>query len=278
VAPAAGVAGGPGPDADPVRSALAAAVAQAFRTTPRAVVASYQQGADLANVAQSLAIRRNPPRGQLLLTGDRLPARVVGPLEVTVVWPSAETVAELIEEWEAQLGPGGGVAVASEVEEKIQNLSSLVVLVEEGPPEDRRRALLTGDALDLDVVEGLRQLDLLDADGRISVDLLKLPHHGSRKNNHPVLFETVRARHHVISANGSHGHPSVETLELLVEAGRDHEITIWFTEALGGDGAHAPVLADRRATLDRLIAEAGASGNIHVEQAGRDDRSVLIEL
>lgn len=45
-----------------------------------------------------------------------------------------------------------------------------------------RSMLLTGDALGSEVIEGLRELDRLDADGRTQFNLIKLPHHGSQNN------------------------------------------------------------------------------------------------
>lgn len=241
---------------------------------PLASVASYRQGTDLANLASKLFVNRNPPKGQRLLAGDELPDDLVGPLRIRVVSPTVDIMERLIDKWEKDLGEHGGV-VASSVERKIQNLSSIVLLVEHG----RRKMLLTGDALDFDVLAGLRHLGLLgDGDGdTFAVDLLKLPHHGSKANNHDELFRHVKAKHYVISADGRHGNPDEPTLERIVESEKDRKIRIWITNGPGEGGSSHAVLDRRYQRLAALIAEHGASGaTVHYPAPAK--HSVLIVL
>ncbi len=81
-----------------------------------------------------------------------------------------------------------------------------------------KRILLTGDALDVDIVDGLASAGLLD-NGTCHVDVLKLPHHGSDRNVSAEFFAAVTADHYVVSGDGRHGNPEMHTLELL-EASR----------------------------------------------------------
>lgn len=81
-----------------------------------------------------------------------------------------------------------------------------------------RRLLLTGD------IEGDAEADLLRAGRRLSADLLKVAHHGSRASTSLPLLAAVSPRYAVISCDSSvYGHPHRETmagLERFVERER----------------------------------------------------------
>jgi hypothetical protein len=278
-APQPGVASGAAPalPADPVRRGVEQriAVAVAAQTTPMATVASYQQGADLANLAHRQQIARNPDTGLRLLAGDELPAGIVDPLKVTIVSPSPAIVDKLVARWEKDLGKGGGI-VTSSVEKKIQNLSSLVALVELGKTK-KKRMLLTGDALDLDFIEDLGTQGLLDSKGQIKVDILKLPHHGSKFNCHDELFQTVKARHYVVSGDGGHTNPSAETFERFVASEKDRDCTLWITYGPDEPGSRGATLRKRYAALERALAKHDAKG-IEVIHPAPGERSLRIKL
>jgi beta-lactamase superfamily II metal-dependent hydrolase len=65
---------------------------------------------------------------------------------------------------------------------------------------DGKRAILTGDARGDKVLNGLDQKRLLKQ-GRLHVDLLKLPHHGSQNNVAPEFFERLTADRYVVSGD-----------------------------------------------------------------------------
>lgn len=278
-APQGGVASGAAPalPADPARRAVEERIATAAgaQATPMAMVASYQQGADLANLAHGQHIRRNPDTGLRLLAGDALPDEVVEPLKVTVVSPSPAIVDKLVQRWEEDLGKGGGV-VTSSVEKKIQNLSSLVALVESGTSR-KKRMLLTGDALDFDFIADMKSQGLLDSHDQMKVDLLKLPHHGSKFNCHRELFETVKAKHYVISGDGGHSNPSEETLARFVESEKDRRCTLWLTYGPDEPGTRGATMRRRYAALERLLEEHDATG-ITVVHPAPGERSLRIKL
>lgn len=78
--------------------------------------------------------------------------------------------------------------------------------------------LLTGDVEG----EGGRQLsEALQRYGINQVDVLKVSHHGSAKGTSPELLQQIHPRIALISCgrNNSYGHPHVETLNALKEAG-----------------------------------------------------------
>lgn len=96
----------------------------------------------------------------------------------------------------------------------VPNLSSIVVLARAGG----KSMLLTGDARGDYLLDGLEQEKLLDADGKLHVDILKLPHHGSDRNVDPSFFEKVTAEHYVASADGTFVNPDRATLEMIIDA------------------------------------------------------------
>ena len=55
---------------------------------------------------------------------------------------------------------------------------------------DGKRLLFTGDGLGRDV-EDISEKKLLNSEGRLHVDILKVPHHGSEGNVSEQFFDTV---------------------------------------------------------------------------------------
>jgi hypothetical protein len=80
-------------------------------------------------------------------------------------------------------------------------------------------ALFLGDALP-SVVSG--QLALLPHPSRpLALDVVKVSHHGSKRNTSPALLETMSVGHFLLSTDGlKHGHPDIETLLWIVDRQR----------------------------------------------------------
>jgi hypothetical protein len=76
------------------------------------------------------------------------------------------------------------------------NAASIAFLLE----HDGKRALLTGDATSAELLGGLA---LLDGGERVPVDLVKLPHHGSRNNVSRALVQAVDCPLWVFSSDGT---------------------------------------------------------------------------
>jgi beta-lactamase superfamily II metal-dependent hydrolase len=87
---------------------------------------------------------------------------------------------------------------------------------------DGQRLLLTGDGRGDHLLEGLGQAGLLDPEGSLHVDVLKLPHHGSKYNISKEFLQAVTADQYVVSASGRHGHPHKNTLRWIVETASKH--------------------------------------------------------
>lgn len=90
------------------------------------------------------------------------------------------------------------------------NVASLVYMVEEG----KKRLLLTGDAQQDIILEGLKRAGFLD-DGHAHIDVLKVPHHGSENNMDANFARRVSADHYVFCGDGEHENPSRQALDFI---------------------------------------------------------------
>lgn len=110
------------------------------------------------------------------------------------------------------------------------NLASLVLLLEEAG----KRVLLTGDAGDTSLLEYLAQAGLLDASGRIEVDVLKVPHHGAHNSFSAKFARSVRAEHLIFCGDGEHHNPEPDVVKGYIEAilaqplSNGRKTTFWF--------------------------------------------------
>lgn len=197
------------------------------------VLASIEQGFRLRQDAEALGYRVNPPFGGKLVLAREGAGTIDagGGLTLTVVGPLHAELAELHKkhvEWLKELekkGQSPETALAAYVDKSVANLSSIVVLAE----AEGKRMLLTGDARGDKVLEGLEMLGLLEPGGKMKVDVLKVPHHGSANNLDDDFFERVVADHYVFSGDGEHGNPEREALEMLFRARGDEPLVVHLT-------------------------------------------------
>lgn len=165
----------------------------------------------------------------------------IGPIRLRVVGPTKSNLKALRTAWEAWVEDqeehvaNGEPQLAAFADKSVPNLSSIQLLAE----IDGRRLLLTGDGRGDHLLDGLAESELLDTTGRIHVDLLKLPHHGSDRNVNREFFERVTADTYMISANGKYGNPDLPTL-------------LWLVDAAAGRPFHL-VSTNRTATIDELV-------------------------
>lgn len=124
------------------------------------------------------------------------------------------------------------------------NLASLMLLAE----EEGKSVLLTGDGHSDEVITGLDRLGRLDDQGRLHVDVLKFPHHGSEHNVREEFLRDVTADHYVFCANGAHHNPDLAVLEALIDRRLAEEarrpFKLWFNSS--------SLLADRPAYQDHM--------------------------
>lgn len=251
---------------------------EVVRNHPGALVlASVKQGRQLRLDADTLGLQVNRGDGGLIVArgGDEDEVSLGHGLKFRILGPLQEQVDRFQQKWDRELERLGlarpaAVEAAAFVDESVFNLASLVVLAE----AEERTMLLTGDARGDHLLDGLHQAGLLEPGGTFHVDLLKVPHHGSDRNVTADFFRQVTADHYVISGDGKHGNPEVETFKMIFEAREGAPFTLHLTyapEELKDDYPQ-----DRLLELFEEQRDAGADFEIVTPEEG--GRSLRIDL
>lgn len=196
-----------------------------------AMVAGIAQGRQLRLDADALAINMNSGFDDMIqFDASAAPLNIGSGLTFAIVGPRADELAKLKTKWANEL-PGilkkkksKPAAVAEFIDTSVHNLSSIVVLA----TFDKKTILLTGDARGDYIIESLKDAKLLK-NGTLTVDVLKVPHHGSHHNIAPEFFKAVHARHYVFSANGRDGNPDPPTFDDLFKARPKGPYHLWLT-------------------------------------------------
>jgi hypothetical protein len=196
------------------------------------VLASVGQGFKLRDDARNLQLRINPQFGGKLVMAEKKGDSInIGKgLKFTVAGPMKAELVALQKDHDKFLKKNKDdkktkAALAAFTDTSVPNLSSLVLLVEVG----KKSMLLTGDARGDKILEGLELVGLLKKGGKMHVNVLKMPHHGSDRNMDPIFFRRITADHYVFSGNGEHGNPERETLQMLLDESGDTDFTIHLT-------------------------------------------------
>jgi hypothetical protein len=213
-----------------------------------AVMASVGQGRQLQADAGLLGWSVNEKFPERLVmapaTGGQT-VRLDPKTTLLVISPRTDQIEGLRKEWAEQLRKLRNkevkpAEVAEYLDKSPYNLSSIVCLARQGT----HKMLLTGDARGDHVLEGLEAAGATDA-GKLHVDVLKLPHHGSIRNVEEDFFKTITADHYVISASGRDGNPEDETLKLIGSARGKAKFTIHLTYGEAGGELHDRLFAVR---------------------------------
>lgn len=217
---------GQGNDLEPrLREVMAASdMASQAMTTSGMAVQGVGEGNQLRLAASALGIPINPGYAKGLISAEEAPAPLVfDNLSLQVIGPTRQNLEKLKTEWQEWLDhhadniASGDPLLAAMADRSTPNLSSIMLLA----AAEGKTILLTGDGRGDHLLQGLQQAGLLDPQGKIHVNILKLPHHGSDRNATRNFFKTVTADQYIISANGLYGNPDLATLIWIVEAARD---------------------------------------------------------
>jgi len=199
-----------------------------------AVIQSIPQGISLSSDLKTLRLQDNPPfKGTIVATKREKPIKIKGGAEVTILGPLEKRLEALRKKWIAALEKKDKTVREAEIaslflpdnklDTAIPNLSSIVMLVS----IRGKTMLLTGDAQGKDIVEAWKAIEM--SDGPQHVHLLKVPHHGSSRNNPEVFLRFFPADHYVFSANGKYDNPDPETVEAVVMVNKGRQFKLHFT-------------------------------------------------
>jgi hypothetical protein len=202
---------------------LAAMASTAGVAMPLVMDAFYgiKEGHRLRLLAQKLQIPINSGfKDDLILVDTATRSVDFGPLSLAVVGPDKANLAALRAEWldwlvRATEKIAADPSTAATLDTSVPNLSSVVLIATCAG----KSVLLTGDARGDHIVAGLKQAGM-STSGKLHVDVLKVPHHGSARNVSRAFFQAVTADTYVISADGRYGNPDFETLQWIVESAR----------------------------------------------------------
>ena len=137
------------------------------------------------------------------------------------------------------------------------NRASITLLAE----ERKRTCLLTGDAAEEEILEGLDAAGRI-SDGRFWCNVVKVQHHGSEYNLSQVFAGTVLADQYVFCADGANENPDPSVVKTVVEtrlAKDPRPFTVWFNTS------PERTLPSRRAAMRAAIDEAKAAADKHPE-------------
>jgi hypothetical protein len=253
---------------------------RAMSPESKAVVASTAQGRRLRNDAKALGLTVNHPFKGLVMAPA--PEKVVlgHGLSLTVAGPVRSRVETFQQRWDKDLKAilkkeKGSAEAASFSDDSPFNLASIVVLAE----MKKRKMLLTGDARGDFTLEGLEASGLLKKGGKLPLDVLKVPHHGSDRNVEASFFRRLPARHYVVSGDGEHGNPERATLEMIAQARGTEPYTIHFTTT---QDAHKKETDPKRkkalSAVAAWVAQRPATCQVVFRGAGTAARSVWVDL
>ena len=201
---------------------------------PQMVLSSVAEGRKLANMLAVLNIEVNKKfQNKLVVRDGEMPSFMYGNIKLQVLGPTEKELAKLRKDWKKKLkgilsketAEAASIFDTVKLDRSVSNLASLVVMAQ----GDGKRILLTGDARGDMILEWLEQTGQLDANGFATFDLLKLPHHGSRRNLSPEFFQRIKADKYLISGNGHHGNPEPGVFEWLFAARPELGFKIYLT-------------------------------------------------
>lgn len=190
------------------------------------IMKGFQQGSDLSKLAKSLKIPINAGFDKVIVSNDTRSISLNN-INLHILGPTKKNLDKLRKEWndwfsEKQKTENTELTLAQILDKSVPNLASIMFLAE----IKNRKILFTGDGLGQDVVEMLSKNEMLDKNGKLHVDVLKVPHHGSDRNTSLEFFNIVNASYYIISANGRDDNPSVNTLKWIITSqtgGKSHK-------------------------------------------------------
>ncbi len=218
----------------------------ASRAQSLAAIASVPQGERLRRRLREKGIPLNAPDGQFI----RAP-RVYrsGSVHIDVLAPDDAAIEKLRSYWRKKGSKVRPLVQEVKPDDSQTNLASVVLHVSQGG----HKLLLTGDQVASSIIEGLDAGGFGHLARPHHVDVMQIPHHGSRRNSSLALYKRVTARHYLVSASGKQEKPHPDVADQIAEARRGHSFDVWLTN-------EAPAFTE--ALIDRAAAH-GSRVTIH---------------
>jgi beta-lactamase superfamily II metal-dependent hydrolase len=241
------------------------------------LLASVGQGRELRKLLDAMTLDGNKPFDGLVLQEGATKPVTIGDLKITVVAPDKDNLEALRKKWDKEIKPmlkkektrKNIAEIAAYVDNSVHNLSSIVVLIE----SQGKKMLFTGDGRGDHTIQGLKAAKLLK-NGKLKVDVLKVPHHGSVRDVDKDYFETIVADHYVISADGKFENPDVPTLKLISAARPDNKFTIHFTYAT--NEFNVPAIGKKVAQFFTAEKNAGRKYGVKTRATGKLSLTVAL--
>lgn len=238
-----------GASADEAREdAQAVAAVLAAYSHGRAVRDDHKFLYDNNQIAYLNAPFSSPNDRPTLITAEKTPTPVkIEGLEVQVLGPMEAEIDALQTDFDAYINEKGLSAeavLAAYADRSVKNLSSIVCLTLLGG----KSILLTGDASGKNVIAGLEKAGLLAPNTTLSVDILKMPHHGSDRNVASDFFKRIVAGTYVFPGDGANGNPDRSTLQ-------------WLSNARGESATYQVVLTHEVDEIDKKRKEYAEKNN-----------------
>lgn len=183
---------------------------------------SVKQGRDLEALLDEIGCVRAP----LIMAGQTHQA---GPFTLKVLSPRREQLEKLLHVWPCDVDEGKTSAHDTDYHLSLQDIwsgdrfqsdtsvyngSSIAFTLE----AEGRRMLFLGDAHDGVVSDSLRSCDYSEKN-KLSLDLVKLSHHGSEYNTSSDLLGLLDSPIYIVSTDGSrHGLPNKRTIARIIKS------------------------------------------------------------
>ena len=135
------------------------------------------------------------------------------------------------------------------------------------------------DAGDESLLEYLAAANLLDANSRIEVDVLKAPHHGAHNSYSPEFVDRVRAQHIVFCGDGEHHNPEPDVVAGYLKAVKARPLSgarpthFWFNWSHARAKAHLALWQE----IEAMFTPAALGGAAVVRHSlGVGDKSLVV--
>jgi beta-lactamase superfamily II metal-dependent hydrolase len=226
---------------------LTTSIAEAIRVSRR--IGPKQLGIKLNALpnASHRPARGTAPSKLLMVRAGQQPIKL-GDFRITIIGPTASHLKKLRDDWNTFLRSADGKKALSKIRSDARedekrlgagdlgrllavmalqaeafgnpksvtppNLASLTLLVEEGG----KSILLTGDARWDQVIDGLEATGRLQPGQTLTVDVVKVPHHGSQHNvGETTLLDRVVGKDYVFCGDGFKNNPEISVVQVMVK-------------------------------------------------------------